>query len=85
MLRCRMSLKITRPTVVVTSIPGVNSLSPSPFSFLWLGEPQLDPRVDADLLLAECQKDLVGRRVDAGLDAIIALLVLAELTAADAR
>ncbi len=32
-----MSLKITRPVVVLMTIPGVNSLSPSPFSFLCAG------------------------------------------------
>ncbi len=32
-----MSLKITRPVVVLTTMPGVNSFSPSPLSFLCAG------------------------------------------------
>ena len=41
-------------------------------------------RVDADLLLAEGEEDLVGRRVDAGLDAVL-VLVLALLARAAGR
>ena len=53
---------MTRPTVVLMTMPGVNSFSPSPLSFLWAGQAELDHRVDADLLLGEGQEDLVGRR-----------------------
>ena len=37
----RMSLKMTRPTVVLTIVPGVNSFSPSPLSFLCGGRRSL--------------------------------------------
>ena len=78
-----MSLKITRPTVVVMTMPGVNSFSPSPLSFLCAGRRTLIMRVDADLLLAERQEHLVGRGEDARLDAVL-VLVLAGLAGAAA-
>ena len=49
--------------------PGGVLLLPLPLEPLARREPELDPGVNAHLLLAEGQEDLVGRRVDPGLDA----------------
>ena len=60
---------------------GGELLLPLALELLVRRQAELDHRVDADLLLAEREEDLVGRGVDAGLDAVL-VLVLAGLAGA---